>query len=169
MSDKTAKTALDDLLVANERYAADFDRGGLTSSPVRRVAILTCMDARVVPHKLLGLAEGDAHVVRNAGGRASGDALRSLIVSSRLLGTRELAIIQHTDCGMMGLDEEAFRRLLHEASGVEAAIDFLSFEDLEQSVREDMAKVRDSPFMTPGVAVRGFVYDVATGRLREVT
>lgn len=157
------------LLAANRRYAETFDHGDLEAPPALRVAVLTCMDARIVPHRLLDLAEGDAHVIRNAGGRASPDALRSLVVSSRLLGTRELVIIQHTDCGMMSLDEEGLRRDLQAETGADTAgLDFLSFTDLEESVRRDVAVVRASPFIVSEAVVSGFVYDVRTGSLREV-
>lgn len=157
------------LLAAAERYAAGFRFGDLPPPPRLAVAILTCMDARIVPHRLFGLEEGDAHVLRNAGGRASADALRSLIASTRLLGVREILVVQHTDCGMMGLDEEALRSQLRRETGADpSAIEFLSFDDLEANVRRDVATVRSSPFLAAGVAVRGFVYEVAVGRLREI-
>ena len=163
------KSTWEELRAGNELYAASFDRADLTAPPRLGLAILTCMDARIVPHHFLGLEEGDAHVLRNAGGRVSGDALRSLIVSTSCLGVRELLIIQHTDCGMMGLDEEALRRRLGDETGVDASpIDFLSFDGLEESLRRDVQTVRSSPFIAADFVVHGLIYDVATGRLREV-
>lgn len=162
-------SVLRDLLAANGRYADGFSGSELPATPRLALAILTCMDARIVPHRLLGLEEGDAHVIRNAGGRASGDALRSLILSSRLLGTREILIIQHTRCGIMGLDQEGLRRDLQRDTGVDASdLDFLSFDDLEESVRCDVERVRSSPFIVRDASVHGFVYDVVSGRLEEV-
>jgi carbonic anhydrase len=158
-----------ELLAANARYAAGYTKGDLPMPPGRRVAILTCMDARLDPAKALGLEEGDAHVVRNAGGRASGDALRSLAISQQLLGTREVVVIHHTDCGMQTFTNEDLRRRLQTELGADASeIDFLPFGDLEASVREDVATIRASPLVPRDVAVSGFVYDVRTGRLHEV-
>lgn len=158
----------DELLDANARYAAAFDRGGLAIPPARRVAIVTCMDARIVPSRALGLEEGDAHVIRNAGGRAA-DALRSLVISQRLLGTREVVVIHHTDCGMLTFTNAQLHEQVRAELGADAAaIDFLPFPDLEQSVRDDVAFLRASPLLAPDIPVRGFVYDVRTGRLAEV-
>jgi carbonic anhydrase len=160
---------LPELLAANERYAAGFTKGDLPMPPGRRVAILTCMDARLDPAKFLGLAEGDAHVIRNAGGRASGDALRSLIISQQLLGTREVVVIHHTDCGMLTFGNEELQRRLGEGFGADASdIDFLPFTDLAQSVRDDVATIRNSPFVPEDVPVSGFIYDVHSGRLQPV-
>ena len=157
------------ILGANERYAADFAKGELPAPPARRLAVLTCMDARLDPAKALGLAEGDAHVIRNAGGRASDDALRSLVISQQLLGTREVLVVHHTDCGMMAFTNEQLRdRLRRDLNADASAVDFLPFGDLEASVREDVETIRSSPLIPDDVAVRGFVYDVRTGRLREV-
>ena len=157
------------ILEANQRYAAGFAEGGLPMPPARRLAVLTCMDARIDPAKALGLAEGDAHVIRNAGGRASDDALRSLVISQQLLGTREVLVIHHTDCGMLTFTNEQLReRLRRDLNADAAAVDFLPFADLEESVRQDVATIRSSPLVPDDVAVRGFVYDVRTGRLREV-
>ena len=160
---------LDELLAANERYAAGFDKGDLPLPPARRLALLVCMDARIDPAKALGLAEGDAHVIRNAGGRASDDALRSLAISHELLGTREVVVIHHTDCGMLTFTNDQLRQRLRDRLGAEAAeIDFLPFGDLDQSVRDDVATIRSSPLVPDDVAVSGFVYDVGSGRLRRV-
>jgi carbonic anhydrase len=158
-----------ELLDANARYAAGFAKGDLPMPPGRRVAVLTCMDARLDPARALGLAEGDAHVIRNAGGRASDDALRSLAISQQLLGTREVVVIHHTDCGMQTFTNDELRARLRTELGADAAgIDFLPFGDLEGSVREDVAAIRESPLVPRDVAVTGFVYDVRTGRLHEV-
>jgi len=160
---------LPSLLAANERYAADFTKGDLPMPPGRHVAVLTCMDARLDPAKALGLQEGDAHVIRNAGGRASEDALRSLVISHKLLGTREFLVIHHTDCGMLTFTNEQLREQLRRDLGADASgIDFLPFSDLDESVRRDVATVRSSPLIPKDIPVTGFVYDVRTGRLREV-
>ena len=160
---------VDELLAANERYAAGFDKGDLPLPPARQLAILVCMDARIDPAKALGLAEGDAHVIRNAGGRASDDALRSLAISHELLGTREVVVIHHTDCGMLTFTNEQIRQRLRDRLGADAAgVDFLPFGDLDQSVRDDVAAISASPLVPDEVAVSGFVYEVRTGRLRRV-
>lgn len=162
-------TALDELLDANRRYAEGFDASGLEAPPSKHVAVLTCMDARLHPESFLGIPLGGAHVVRNAGGRASEDAIRSLVVSSRLLGTREVVVIHHTDCGMLGLRDAELRSRLTEETGADASdLDFLPFDDLEGSVREDVEAIEASPFIDDEVTVSGFVFDVRTGRLREV-
>ncbi len=162
-------SVLQKLLAANERYAAHFTKGGLPRPPARHVAVLTCMDCRLDPAKFLGLQEGDAHVIRNAGGRASEDAIRSLIVSYKIGGTREFVVIHNTDCGMLTFTNEQLRERLRRDLGVDASdIDFLAFSDLEQSVREDVEKIRSSPFIPEDIPVSGFVYDVRTGRLRQV-
>jgi carbonic anhydrase len=152
---------------ANERYAASFKKGSLPMPPARRVAVLACMDARLDPARILGLEEGDAHVVRNAGGRAA-DALRSLVISQELLGTREVVVIHHTDCGMLTFTNDQLKQRLKEGRGAEADLDFLPFSDVDQSVRDDVKAIRESRLLHPGVPVTGFVYDVKTGRLRQV-
>jgi carbonic anhydrase len=157
----------DEFLEANTRYAAQFTKGHLPMPPARKVAVLACMDARLDPARALGLEEGDAHVIRNAGGRAA-DALRSLIISQQLLGTREVVVIHHTDCGMLTFTDAGLREKLKRELGQDAGFPFLSFSDLERSVRDDVATLRASAFLLP-VPLRGFVYDVKTGRLREVT
>jgi carbonic anhydrase len=154
---------------ANEVYAARFDKGHLPIPPARRVAILTCMDARIDPAQILGLEIGDAHVIRNAGGRASGDALRSLIISEQLLGTQEIVVIHHTGCGMLTFSNEALRSKLEQQFHVSAdAIDFLPFSNLEQSVRDDIATIKASPFIPDNILMSGFIYDVETGKLVPV-
>ncbi len=160
---------VDEFLAANERYAAGFDKGDLPLPPARRVAVLVCMDARIDPAKALGLAEGDAHVIRNAGGRASDDALRSLAISHELLGTREVVVVHHTDCGMLTFTNDQIRQRLRDRLGADASgVDFLPFGDLDQSVRDDVATIRSSPLIPDDIAVSGFVYDVRSGRLRRV-
>ena len=158
-----------EFLDADERYAASFAKGDLPMPPARAVAVLTCMDARLDPAKFLGLEEGDAHVIRNAGGRASDDAIRSLVISNRLLGTREAVVIHHTDCGMSTFSNEQLRGRLREELGADAdGIDFLPFSDLEESVRQDVAAVRATPLLPADYEVSGFIYDVGSGRLRAV-
>jgi len=157
------------LLDNNRRYAADFDQSGKPMPPARRVAVLTCMDARLHPERFLGLEVGDAHVVRNAGGRASDDALRSLIISSQLLGTSEYLVIHHTDCGMLTFSNDELCGKLTAETGIDAShIDFMPFGDLEDSVREDVRSIRQSPFIPDGIPVNGYVYDVETGALTPV-
>jgi carbonic anhydrase len=159
----------EEFLRANEKYAAKFEKGKLPLPPARKVAVVVCMDARIDPAKALGLEEGDAHVIRNAGGRIS-EALRSLAISQTLLGTQEVVIIHHSDCGMLTFSDESIRAQLRKDRKVDAdAIAFLPFKDLDQSVRDDVAAYRGSLLVRQDVPVRGFVYDVKTGKLREVT
>jgi carbonic anhydrase len=159
-------SATDDLLRNADAYA--FDRNA-SMRPAKRVAVLACMDARLAPMKLLGLGEGDAHVIRNAGGVATDDALRSLAISQNLLGTEEVVVIQHTDCGLQQPSDDHLRRKLMEAVGEEPGFPLHTFSDLEQSVREAIRRIEDSPFVPNTQSVRGFVYEVETGKLREVT
>jgi carbonic anhydrase len=159
--------ATDEFLRANETYAAGFTKGDLTAPPRRRVAVITCMDARLDPARFLGLEEGDAHVIRNAGGRA-GDAIRSLVISQQLLGTREVVVVHHTDCGMLSFTDQQLRQKLHDELGADTDLEFLPFSNLEQSVRDDVATIRSSPLILQDATVRGFIYDVTTGRLQEV-
>jgi carbonic anhydrase len=160
---------LPDLLAANEAYASTFALGGLPSAPRRNVAVLTCMDSRIDPLRMLGLEPGDAHVVRNAGGRADESAIRSLVVSYRLLGTRTFLVIHHEDCGQARYTNDAIRAGLRDDLGADASqIDFLPFSDLDQSVRDDVRALRESPLIPRDIEVAGLVYDPRSGRLREV-
>lgn len=162
-------TVTDEFIEANARYAASFAKGQLPMPPARKTAVLVCMDARIDPARALGLEEGDAHVIRNAGGRASDDAIRSLVISNELLGTREFVVIHHTDCGMLTFTNEQLREKLRDELGVDASsIDFLPFSDVAQSVRDDLETLRSSPLLPKEIPVRGFVYDVTNGRLTEV-
>lgn len=161
--------AIQEFLKANEDYASSFSKGELALPPARRVAVVVCMDARIDPARALGLQEGDAHVIRNAGGRIS-DSLRSLTISQTLLGTEEVAIIHHTDCGMLTFSDDDIRSKLRAEKNVDAdAVAFLPFKDLDRSVLDDIALYRASPLVRQDIPVRGFVYDVRTGRLREVS
>ena len=161
-------SVMDELLRANIEYAKTFDLGDLPTPPARRLAIVTCMDSRILPSRAFGLREGEAHIIRNAGGRAR-DALRSLIISQRLLGTREIAVIHHTECGSLMFTNADLHARLKEELGVDASnIDFLPFRNLEESVREDVAFLLSSPLIPEDVIVRGFVYDVRSGLLNEV-
>jgi carbonic anhydrase len=164
----TVTSVTDELIQANEEYAAAFDKRDLPLPPAKRVAVVACMDARLIPTRALGLEEGDAHVIRNAGGLAK-DALRSLIISEQLLGTREIVILHHTDCGMLTFKNEDVYAKVEETLGADASdIDFLPFPNLDQSVRDDIQFLKDSPLIPEDVSIRGFVYDVTTGRVREV-
>lgn len=158
----------DELLRNNAAYAAEYGKGELSSRPLKPIAVLTCMDARIDPHRMLGLAEGDAHVIRNAGGIANDDAIRSLVVSQRKLGTREVLVILHTDCGMRTFAEDAFAEELEAETGVRPPWQTTSFNEIETDVRRAVARVRSSRYLPHVDAVRGFVYEVKTGRLREV-
>lgn len=178
----------DEVERANEAYVKSFgDKGKLALPPARRFAILTCMDARIDPAKLAGLSEGDAHVIRNAGGRASDDAIRSLVISYKLLGTREFFVVHHTDCGMALFTDEIMRDLLSrslETATVDASgwhdvgsgpgstagtyVNWLTFKDLAHSVIEDVQRIRAHPLVPASIPVYGYIYDVRTGRLLEV-
>jgi carbonic anhydrase len=162
----------EELIASNREYADQFDKGSLPLPPARKVAVLVCMDARIDPARALGLQEGDAHVIRNAGGRAA-DALRSLVISQQLLGTEEVVVIHHTDCGMLTFTNDQIRDLCSERLGQSAQseaarIDFLPFPDLQQSVREDVRYIRDSNLIPNSIPIRGFIYDVRSGLLDEV-
>lgn len=160
----------DDLLTANEAFSASFTKGDVSMPPGRQVAILTCMDARLHPEKFLGLDIGDAHVIRNAGGRASEDAIRSLVISQRLLGTDEVVVIHHTDCGMLTFENQQLVDKIREELGADASvIDFLPFADLEESVLEDVETLRQSELIPDDVSIAGAIYEVETGRLHEMT
>ncbi len=159
----------DEIQVANERYAATFTKGELPMPPARRFAVVTCMDARLDPARLLGLEEGDTHVIRNAGGLVSDDALRSLVISHWLLGTQEAFVIAHTDCGMLTFTNDELRQKLADEAGSDASgIDFLPFSDLDESVRASVRRIRESPLLPDSFAAEGFIYDVRSGRLGEV-
>jgi carbonic anhydrase len=159
----------DEVLQANERYAGRFESADLSAPPKRHFAVVTCMDARLDPARFLGLREGDAHVIRNAGGVVSDDALRSLVISHWLLGTQEALVIAHTDCGMVKFTNEELRRKLAEEAGADAShVDFLPFSDLDESVRSSVRKIRESQLLPDSFAASGYVYDVRSGRLRDV-
>jgi carbonic anhydrase len=162
-------TAIDELLANNESYAASFDKGDLPLPPARKLAIIACMDARVSPYALLGLQEGDAHVIRNAGGVVTDDEIRSLAISQRLLGTEEIMLIHHTGCGMLTFNDDDFKHQIEEDTGIKPQWAAESFTDLDQDVRQSVARIKASPFIPHKEHVRGFVYEVETGRLREVT
>src|ERR1043166_4633914 len=169
MQPRQAMNVFDEMLAHNEKYAERFDLGHLQTPPVRKLVILTCMDSRMDLEQLLGLRVGDAHMIRNAGGLASDDAIRSLILSTHLLGTRSIAVIQHTECGLMSITDEEFRWRLSNATGKDASnMQFHAFRDLDQNVREQLKRVRQDPFLPQHIEVRGYVYDVKRGSLREV-
>src|SRR5215208_2533064 len=159
----------DELLANAEEYAASFDKGDLPLPPARHVAVLACMDARLNPYGLLGLSEGDAHVIRNAGGVVTGDEIRSLAISQRLLGTEEIILIHHTDCGMLTFTDDEFKRSVQEDVGIKPEWAAEAFPDLDEDVRQSIRRIEASPFVTKHESLRGFVFDVATGKLKEVT
>jgi carbonic anhydrase len=161
-------TATDELLHNAEQYAETFDHADLPLPPAKRVAVLACMDARVNPNGILGLSEGDAHVIRNAGGVVTDDEIRSLAISQRLLGTEEIILIHHTDCGMLTFTDDGFRRPIQDETGIKPEWPAEAFDDLEEDVRQSIARIKASPFVPRKDSVRGFVYDVHTGRLDEV-
>lgn len=158
----------DELLENNARYAAGFDKEDLALPPAKRLAVLACMDARLDVHKILGLDEGDAHVIRNAGGVVTDDAIRSILISQRLLGTQEVILIHHTDCGMLTFTDDEVKRQIEADVGLRPQFALEAFPDLDQDVRQSIARIKSSPFIPHKGAVRGFVYDVKTGLLREV-
>jgi len=160
-------SVIPEFVKANETYASGFNKAGLPMPPARKVAVVACMDARLDPARFLGLEEGDAHVIRNAGGRAR-DAVRSLVISQQLLGTREVVVVHHTDCGMLTFTDQQLHEKLEEGLGQKTDAAFLPFSDLDQSVRDDVEAIRRDPLLLPDVPVTGFVYDVSTGRLRQV-
>ena len=161
-------TATDELLRNAATYAASFDKGDLPLPPAKKVAVLACMDARLNPYALLGLSEGDAHIIRNAGGVVTEDEIRSLSISQHLLGTEEIILIHHTDCGMLTFEDDEFKASLLEKTGVKPAWAAESFSDLDEDVRQSVARIKASPFIPRKASVRGFVYDVTDGSLREV-
>jgi carbonic anhydrase len=159
----------DELVSANQDFAGRFDKRDLPMPPARQVAVLTCMDARLHPESFLGLRVGDAHVIRNAGGRASDDAIRSLVISQRLLSTKEVVVIHHTDCGMLTFSNDDLVAKIRADLGADATrIDFLPFSDLEQSVFDDVESLRRSELIPDDIPITGAIYDVKTGRVLEV-
>jgi carbonic anhydrase len=159
----------EELLQNNAAYAQTFEKGDLQLPPARGVAVVACMDARLDVHKILGLKEGDAHVIRNAGGVITDDEIRSLTISQRLLGTREIILIHHTDCGMLTFSDDELKAQIHEDVGLKPHFSMESFLDLEEDVQQSIARIQASPFIPHKQSVRGFIYEVETGRLREVS
>ena len=160
----------DEVLKANQAYAQNFNLGNLPLPPARKLAVVACMDARLIVSQILGLKAGDAHIIRNAGGIVTEDALRSLIISHELLGTQEFIIINHTDCGMLTFKDEDLRSKLQKQTGTAAVspVAFHAFSNLEENVRQQIQKVKSHPWVPKQISVRGFVYDVKTGKLKEV-
>ena len=160
---------IDELVQSAEAYGERFEKGELPLPPAKHVAVLACMDARLNPYGLLGLSEGDAHVIRNAGGVVTDHEIRSLSISQRLLGTEEIMLIHHTDCGMLTFRDDDFRRQIQDETGIKPAWPAECFDDLEDDVRQSIARIKASPFIPKKDKVRGFIYEVESGRLREVT
>ncbi len=159
---------VDHIRTHNDRYRGFFDRSKLALPPARRWAILACMDARLTVEDAAGLLTGDAHIIRNAGGLVTEDAIRSFVISTHLLGTNEFAIIEHTGCGMLTFEEEPVRKLIAEKTGADTrSLKLLPFQDLERNLSAQVATLAGSPYLPPGIPVTGFVYEVETGRLRE--
>jgi carbonic anhydrase len=161
-------TSTDQLVANNDTYAESFDKGDLPLPPATKVAVVACMDARLNVYGALGLEEGDAHVIRNAGGVVTDDAIRSLAISQRLLGTEEIVLIHHTGCGMLTFTDDDFKRSIEEDTGIKPEWAAEAFPDLDADVRQSIARIKASPFIPRKDAIRGFVYEVETGRLREV-
>ncbi len=161
-------TATDELLANNDAYAATFG-GLLPLPPARQLAVVACMDARLNVYGLLGLGEGEAHVIRNAGGAVTDDTIRSLAISQRLLGTREIILIHHTECGMLTFTDDAFKSAIEQETGVRPAWAAEAFSDVDEDVRQSINRIKVSPFIPVKESVRGFVFDVSTGKLREVS
>jgi carbonic anhydrase len=158
----------DELLRNNESYAQSFDKGDLPLPPAKGLAIVACMDARLNVYGMLGLKEGDAHVIRNAGGVITDDEIRSLMISQRLLGTQEIILIHHTDCGMLTFSDDELKGQIQEEVGIKPEFALETFADLEEDVRQSIRRIQASPFIPHKESVRGFIYEVETGRLREV-
>jgi carbonic anhydrase len=161
-------TVTDDYLANNAEYASAF-KGPLPMPPSKHVAVIACMDARLDVYRILGLNEGEAHVIRNAGGVVTDDAVRSLAISQRLLGTQEIILIHHTDCGMLTFTDDDFKRSIQDETGVKPPWAAEAFPDLAEDVRQSLRRIESSPFVTKHVSARGFIFDVATGKLNEVT
>jgi carbonic anhydrase len=158
----------DELVRNNDSYAGSFKKGDLPLPPAKKLAVVACMDARLDVHKILGLQEGDAHVIRNAGGAVTDDTIRSLAISQRLLGTKEIILIHHTDCGMLTFKDDDLKKQIEKETGVRPAFALEAFADLDADVKQSIARIKASPFVPNKSSVRGFVYDVRTGRLNEV-
>ena len=158
----------DSLLRNNEQFARSFKKGDLPMPPGKHLAVLACMDARLDVHNILGLQEGDAHIIRNAGGVATDDAIRSLVISQRLLGTNEIVLIHHTDCGMVTFKDDEVKGAIEKEVGIRPQFALEAFADAESDVKQSIARIKASPFIPNKSSVRGFVYDVKTGRLSEV-
>ena len=158
----------DDLVRNNEDYSRAFKKGDLPLPPAKHLAVVACMDARLDVHKILGIQEGDAHVIRNAGGAVTDDAIRSLAISQRLLGTSEIILIHHTDCGMLTFTDDGVKSQIESETGIRPQFALEAFTDLDEDVRQSIARVKASPFVPHKDRIRGFVYDVRTGRLNEV-
>jgi len=163
-----AMSVTEELLQNNAAHAESFEKGDLPLPPAKGVAVVACMDARLDVHKIQGLEEGDAHVIRNAGGVITDDETRSLTISQRLLGTREIILIHHTDCGMLTFSDDELKTQIHEEVGLKPHFSMESFSDLEEDVHQSIARIQHSPFIPHKESVRGFIYEVETGRLREV-
>ena len=158
----------DELLENNKRYARSFTKGDLPLPPAKKLAVVACMDARLHPSKILGLTEGDAHIIRNAGGVVTDDAIRSLTISQRLLGTEEIILIHHTDCGMLTFSDDEVKAQIEKDTGIRPPFALEAFRNLEEDVRQSIARIKASPFIPRKNAIRGFVYDVTSGSLNEV-
>ncbi len=161
-------TAIDEYLANNARYAENFS-GPLPMPPAAHLAVVACMDARLDVYAMLGLGAGEAHVIRNAGGVVTDDEIRSLAISQRLLGTTEIMLIHHTDCGMLTFTDDAFKRSIQDDTGIKPSWPAEAFPDLDEDVRQSIARIKASPFVPHKDAIRGFVFDVATGKLNEVS
>ncbi|MEO9223872.1 MAG: carbonic anhydrase [Acidimicrobiales bacterium] len=162
-------TVIDEFLENNHVYAESFTKGDLPLPPAKQVAVLACMDARLDPARILGLEEGDSHVIRNAGGVASPDAIRSLVISQRLLGTKEIILIHHTDCGMLTFKDDEVKEQILADTGLRPPFALEAFPDPDADVRQSITRIKADPFIPHTDSVRGFVYEVETGNLREVT
>ena len=168
MSVEHGTSVTDELLANAKTYEESFDKGDLPLPPAKGVVVLACMDARLNPYAILGLEEGDAHIIRNAGGVVTDDEIRSIAISQHLLGTSEVILIHHTDCGMLTFSDDEFSSRLKEAAGEEPSWSANTFSDLDEDLRESIRRIKDSPFIPNKESIRGFVYEVESGRLREV-
>jgi carbonic anhydrase len=162
-------STLEELIESNKKYVASFDKGEVPAPPAKHLAVITCMDSRIHVDRIFGLEPGDAHIIRNAGGHATEDAIRSLLISVWLMGTTEIVVMQHTECGMQKHTNAEIRQVLREQTGKYASgMDFLVFTDLKESVRRSVATIKNHPFMSPKVNIRGLIYDVKTGAVTPV-